>query len=134
MPVLSQDPAGWLGALLAGGLCCSIASLWVGAAAAGGFCGAEGSSAHFPAGSPLLRPQMLFVRQHRGNPHGAAYQGFSPTRWETQAVLSHSIWFGCCHCEERKVCLTAEESIFKIQGNLLPYDEAASFMKSAKKF
>lgn len=82
MNVFSQDPGvDWL---LAG---CSpaleillfIGSAWVGAAAAEGFSRGKGSCAHFPPDSPLLLPQMLFVRQHRGNPHGAADQGFSPT-------------------------------------------------------
>lgn len=53
--------------------------MWVGAAAAEGFSRGKGSCAHFVPDSLLLLPQMLFVRQHRGNPHGAADQGFSPT-------------------------------------------------------
>lgn len=67
----------------------SVASVWVRAAAAEGFSRGEGSCAHFPADSPLLLPQMLFVRQHRGNPHGAAHQGFSPTRGRHK-LFSHT--------------------------------------------
>lgn len=52
--------------------------MWVGAAAAESFNRGKGSCAHFPPDSLLLLLQMLFVRQHRGNPHGAADQGFSP--------------------------------------------------------
>lgn len=60
-------------------------------------------------------------------------RGSHPLR-QTQAVLSRSIWLGCCHRAEGKVCLVAEETICKLEGNLLLREGASSFMKSAKKF
>jgi len=88
MYIFSQDPGVdwalfWLRDSVA------LLPLWVGAAAAEGFSRGEVSCARFPADSPLLLPQMLFVRQHRGNPHGAAYQGFSPTHGRRK-LFSHT--------------------------------------------
>lgn len=106
--------------------------MWVGAAAAEGFSRGKGSCAHFVPDSLLLLPQMLFVRQHRGNPHGAADQGFSPTHGRhklfPQAASGLAVpprgGKGLPHSMGR---------IWKLEGNLRLYGKVSSFMKSAKK-
>lgn len=106
--------------------------MWVGAAAAEGFSRGKGSCAHFLPDSLLLLPQMLFVRQHRGNPHGAADQGFSPTHGRHKLFSRAASGLavpprggeGLPHSMGKNV---------EIAGNLRLYGEMSSFLKSAEK-
>lgn len=59
-------------------------------------------------------------------------RGSHPLMGDTSCSLEqHLAWL--CHREEGKVCLTAWERIWKLEGNLRLYSEVSSFTKSAKK-
>lgn len=60
-------------------------------------------------------------------------RGSHPLMGDASCSLEqHLAWL--CHQEEGKVCLTAQERIWKLEGNLRLYSEVSSFMMSAKKY